>query len=77
GPCALDLRIGNTQDVLQSLMKFEADIGLIEGTSHERDLRSVHWCDDEMVVVVGPTHPLALAGEQSPQFHDMLRDADW
>ena len=30
-----------------------------------------------MVVVVGPTHPLALAGEQSPQFHDMLRDADW
>ncbi|MBV8272434.1 MAG: LysR family transcriptional regulator [Cupriavidus sp.] len=77
GPCALDMRIGNTLDVLQALLKFEADIGLIEGTSHERDLRSVHWCDDEMVVVVGPTHPLALVGEQSEQLHDMLCDADW
>src|SRR5262249_19804235 len=53
-PCALDMRIGNTRDVLQALLQFEADIGLIEGTSHERDLRSVHWCDDEMVVIVSP-----------------------
>lgn len=72
-PCALDMRIGNTQEVLQALLQFEADIGLIEGTSHERDLRSVHWCDDEMVVIVGPTHPLAR-GEAAP---GALRDADW
>ncbi len=72
-PCALDMRIGNTQDVLQALLQFEADIGLIEGTSHERDLRSVHWCDDEMAVIVGPSHPLATgkAGLRA------LRDADW
>lgn len=77
GPCTLDLRIGNTQDVLHALMRFEADIGLIEGTSHERDLRSVHWCDDEMVVVVGPSHPLAGVADNADALHDMLREADW
>ncbi|MGO4277364.1 transcriptional regulator, LysR family [Cupriavidus sp. OV038] len=77
GPCELDMRIGNTQDVLHALLKFEADIGLIEGTSHERDLRSMHWCDDEMVVIVGPAHPLAMVAEQPELLHDMLREADW
>ncbi len=73
GSCALDMRIGNTRDVLQALLQFEADIGLIEGTCHERDLRSAHWRDDVMVVVVGPAHPLA----RMPGDLAALRDADW
>lgn len=73
GPCQLDLRIGNTRDVLRSVMQFEADIGLVEGASHERELRSMPWCDDEMVVVVGPSHP--LAAPNAPL--DGLRDAEW
>ena len=67
------MRIGNTREVLQALLQFEADLGLIEGTCHERDLRSTHWCDDEMVVVVGTTHPLA----QRPVSRQALREADW
>lgn len=73
GSCALDVRIGNTRDVLHALLQFEADIGLIEGSSHERDLRSVHWCDDEMVVVAAPGHPLT-SGPVTPE---RLREADW
>lgn len=73
GPCQLDLRIGNTRDVLRSVMQFEADIGLVEGASHERELRGMPWCDDEMVVVVGPSHP--LASPNAPL--DGLRDAEW
>ncbi len=72
-PCALDLRIGNTHDVLQELLRLEADIGLIEGTCHERELTSVHWCDDEMVVVVGAGHALAQADGDLRA----LREADW
>ena len=72
GPCALDMRIGNTREVLQALLHFEADIGLIEGTCHERDLRSAHWRDDVMVVV-SPSHPLA----SDPGNLAALRDADW
>ena len=73
GPCQLDLRIGNTRDVLRSVMQFDADIGLVEGASHERELRSMPWCDDEMVVVVGPSHPLAASNAPL----DGLRDAEW
>lgn len=72
-PCTLDLRIGNTQDVLQALLRLDVDIGLIEGTCHEPELRAVHWGDDEMVVVAGAGHPLAQrAGDM-----EALRDADW
>jgi DNA-binding transcriptional LysR family regulator len=67
------MRIANTRDVLQALLQFEADIGLIEGTCHERDLRSAHWRDDVMVVVVSPAHPLA----SRPGDLDALRDAEW
>lgn len=73
GPCELDLRIGNTLEVLQDLLRLDADIGLIEGTCHERELSSVHWCDDEMVVVVGAGHPLA----DRPGDLQALRDAEW
>jgi DNA-binding transcriptional LysR family regulator len=73
GPCSLDLRIGNTQDVLQALLRLDVDIGLIEGTCHERELRAMHWGDDEMVVVAGAGHPLAQRADDI----DGLRDADW
>lgn len=79
-PCTLDLRIGNTQDVLQALLRLDVDIGLIEGTCHERELRAVHWGDDEMVVVAGAGHPLARrAGPADGGDDDMqgLREADW
>jgi DNA-binding transcriptional LysR family regulator len=72
-PCTLDLRIGNTQDVLQALLRLDVDIGLIEGTCHERELRAVHWGDDEMVVVAGAGHPLALRADDM----EGLREADW
>src|SRR5437868_9198141 len=73
GPCTLDLRIGNTQDVVQALLRLDVDIGLIEGTCLERELRSMHWCDDEMVVIASPDHPLAAPGNDLAG----LRDADW
>lgn len=72
-PCSLDLRIANTREVLQDLLRLDADVGLIEGTSHERELASTHWCDDEMVVVVGAGHALAKDNGDLAA----LRDADW
>jgi DNA-binding transcriptional LysR family regulator len=57
-PCQLEVEIGNTQDVLASLLRFEADLGLIEGTCAEYDLITEHWMDDDLVVVAGVDHPL-------------------
>ncbi|MFC5523733.1 LysR family transcriptional regulator [Polaromonas jejuensis] len=76
GPCALDMRIGNTRETLQALLKFEADIGLVEGHCQGNELVSTHWGDDEMLVVVSPSHALARTSPGSPGAA-ALRDADW
>jgi len=73
GPCALDMRIGNTRETLQALLNFEADIGLVEGHCQGNELVSTHWGDDAMVVVVSPSHPLA----RHPSSLAALREADW
>lgn len=75
GPCSLDMRIGNTRETLQALLKFEADIGLVEGHCQVGDLLSSHWCDDEMVVVVSPSHALARTSPSATAA--ALREADW
>lgn len=84
GPCQLDLRIGNTQDTLHALQSLQADIGLIEGRCMAQDLVTTPWCDDEMVVVVSPSHALAqmasASGAGQPSSKEMasaLRAADW
>jgi DNA-binding transcriptional LysR family regulator len=68
----LNVVIGNTRDVLDAVNAFEADIGLIEGSSLDANLRVEHWMDDEMVVVVSPQHPLARQARRSD-----LAAADW
>jgi DNA-binding transcriptional LysR family regulator len=68
----LNVVIGNTRDVLDAVNAFDADIGLIEGSSHGANLHAEHWIDDEMVVVTAPHHPLARSARRSD-----LAKADW
>lgn len=69
----LDVLIGNTQDVVDAVQRFEVDIGLIEGTCRGEALEIETWIDDEMVIVAAPGHPLA----QGPASHAALREAGW
>jgi DNA-binding transcriptional LysR family regulator len=69
----LDVLIGNTQDVVDAVQRFEVDIGLIEGTCRGEALEIETWFDDEMVIVAAPRHPLA----QGPVSHAALREASW
>ncbi|XKE46222.1 LysR family transcriptional regulator [Halomonas organivorans] len=55
----LRLRLRNTVEVVTDVLRFEADLGLIEGECREPDLVSEPWCEDRMVVVVAPGHSLA------------------
>lgn len=55
----LQLRLRNTEDVMRDIQRFDADLGLIEGQCSESRLVSELWCQDEMVVVAAPQHPLA------------------
>ena len=58
----VDLSVGNTQQVIDRLRRFELDLGLIEGEASDSDLLFEPWLDDELVVFCAPTHPLATAG---------------
>lgn len=69
----LDVLIGNTQDVVDAVQRFEVDIGLIEGTCRGEALEIETWIDDEMVIVAAPEHPLA----QGLVSHAALREAGW
>ncbi|WP_296258087.1 MULTISPECIES: LysR family transcriptional regulator [unclassified Pseudomonas] len=55
----LQVRLRNTEEVLSDVLRFEADIGLIEGPCTDERLVAQYWRDDELVIVCGNSHPLA------------------
>ena len=70
----LQLRLRNTQQVMEDLLHFQADLGLIEGQCTDPHLTSEVWQQDELVIVCAPTHK--LAGVDILSEHD-LQEADW
>jgi DNA-binding transcriptional LysR family regulator len=53
------LRVGNTETIIQQLLKFNIDIGLIEGSCYTDDILVTPWKKDELIIIAAPTHPLA------------------
>ncbi len=51
--------IGNTSEVIASVVSHDADVGFIEGSQTHADLRVQAWMSDELVIVASPTHALA------------------
>ena len=69
------LDIGNTREVVRSVVSLDADVGFIEGPTTESQVRVIPWTRDELVVVASPRHPLARArGKVSLE---ALRQATW
>ncbi|MCC8194698.1 MAG: LysR family transcriptional regulator [Deltaproteobacteria bacterium] len=71
---SVTLLVGNTQEVLDAVRNFDADVGLIEGSCTVDESVLEHWMDDELLVVASPEHPLARPGAAT---RDALRKADW
>nr|WP_298374657.1 LysR substrate-binding domain-containing protein [uncultured Halomonas sp.] len=70
----LQLRLRNTGEVLDDILRFNADLGLIEGQCSEARLTSQVWRQDEMVLVCASHHPLA----ESDHLDDKaLQRAQW
>ena len=67
------LAIGNTSDVIESVVAFDVDIGFIEGSQTHPDLVVRSWMKDELVIVASPRHTLA-GRTATPR---LLRDAEW
>lgn len=63
---ALSLRIGNTEQVAHWIHESSADLGLIEGEMDDPALSVRQFAEDEMVLVVAPSHPWASRRRISP-----------
>lgn len=73
----LRLRLRNTGEVINDLLRFDADIGLIEGLCHEPRLTSEAWREDRLVIIAAPEHPLAARPAEEPLSDADLAGAEW
>lgn len=71
----IDVQIHNTRHASAAVGRFEVDMGLIEGPSHEPEVRVEPWIDDELAILCSPDHPLALGGQRVKL--KALRQASW
>lgn len=55
----IELTAANSETVLTAVREATASVGFIETPDVPTDLASVEFASDELVVVVGPTHPWA------------------
>jgi DNA-binding transcriptional LysR family regulator len=70
----VSLHVANTQAVVQGLLNYDYDVGLIEGDINHRDLLLIPWQEDELVCFAAPNHPLIY----SPAIQDQdLISAQW
>lgn len=74
---SVDVRISNTRKVAQAVELLQADIGLIEGSSHWSGLQVQPWIKDELVIVAAPSDALVHAAQSKPVGVGVLRQARW
>ncbi|MEZ3140250.1 DNA-binding transcriptional regulator YeiE [Citrobacter braakii] len=69
----LELSVGNSQDVINAVLDFRVDIGLIEGPCHSTEIISEPWLEDELVVFAAPSSPLT----KGPITLEQLASSPW
>jgi len=75
----VDVKIGNTMEVLRAVSEFKVDAGVVEGPSSVPGLVLTPWRDDELVVVCAPGHPLAQKQRLGASLISLatLRETTW
>ena len=68
------MTVGNSETIVNRVADHTLDVGLIESPSYLESLQNEVCCDDELVVICAPAHP--LAGRSAVRAQD-LADAHW
>jgi DNA-binding transcriptional LysR family regulator len=68
------LRVENTEQVIDEILKFNIDIGLIEGACHSEQIEIIPWKQDELIIIASPKHPFA---KKSKITRAELLTAEW
>lgn len=61
------LEVANTTRIVQEILNFDIDLGMIEGELNHPELDIIPWRDDELVCFCSPEHPLANTEQLSEQ----------
>ena len=70
----ISLEIYNTEQVVEKVLNYELDMGMIEGDAHHPQLNIIPWRDDELNLFCSIKHP--LASKKTISDKDLLK-ADW
>jgi DNA-binding transcriptional LysR family regulator len=70
----LRLNVGNTEQIIASLLACDIDVGIIEGICRDPGIETSVWRPDELVLFASPLHPLAGAEQITRR---ELADAQW
>ncbi|HQZ03205.1 MAG TPA: LysR family transcriptional regulator [Thauera sp.] len=63
------LQVHNTATIATMLLRYEIDLGLVEGQVIDSELETLPWVEDELVVFCAPEH--ALAGRSAVAFDEI------
>jgi len=70
--------IDNSEEIEKRIMTNEIDFGLIEGITHNPQIKSEKFMEDELVLICGTNHPLynaeQIAIEVLPEYDFILRE---
>lgn len=70
----VNLTIDNTEHVIDGLLHYRFDLGVIEGRCDDARLRQETWCHDNLVIVSASNHPYARQPQVSLA---QLEEAKW
>lgn len=60
----ISLHVANTHDIVEKVLNYELDVGLIEGDINHHDLAITPWRTDKLAIFCRPEHPLAAIQQQ-------------
>jgi len=66
------LTVANSETIVAKIADHSLDVGLIEAPSHKDSLTTVACCEDELVMICSPNHP--LSARASVDAHDIAEE---
>ncbi len=69
----VELTVANTRAIVDQVLHFELDLGLVEGELNHPDLEVSHWMDDDLVIIAPADYPNA----DQPLTDQQLRQLPW
>ncbi|MNJ51349.1 LysR family transcriptional regulator [Pseudomonas sp. JQ170C] len=70
----LELKVENTERIVESLCNFTIDVGFVEGPVQHPDIDVRPWREDDLVLIAAPGHPLTRLPRPDAQ---ALASARW